>query len=78
MAGNRDTEIAAAMAQRNHMVNVETGALPRAQVYCFRKSLWAEHLGGATDTAFDEPYSYANGRAGSLAIVRRRCSGGVC
>ncbi|KAL9245596.1 hypothetical protein vseg_019227 [Gypsophila vaccaria] len=55
LAGTKDTEIAMGAYQPHH-----TGAMkkrpPRGQIYGYRTSLWAEHL-GMLDERFDQPES---------------------
>ncbi|EEF52789.1 phospholipase D delta [Ricinus communis] len=53
MAGSRDTEIAMGAYQPNHTWGNKKRH-PRGQVYGYRMSLWAEHL-GLVDSLFDEP-----------------------
>ncbi|WJX53355.1 phospholipase D [Trifolium repens] len=47
--GSRDTEIAMGAYQPKHTL-AQKNTLPRGQVYGYRMSLWAEHLGGIDDT----------------------------
>ncbi|KAI9103503.1 hypothetical protein K1719_023180 [Acacia pycnantha] len=53
--GSRDTEIAMGAYQPNYTKKAKM-ARPHGQVYGYRMSLWAEHLGSVKDT-FDEPES---------------------
>ncbi|KAL4379743.1 hypothetical protein GQ457_02G013390 [Hibiscus cannabinus] len=53
MAGTRDTEIAMGAYQR-HYTWAEKKKHPRGQVYGYRMSLWAEHL-GELNKCFKEP-----------------------
>ncbi|XP_023633853.1 phospholipase D delta isoform X2 [Capsella rubella] len=53
MAGTKDTEIAMGAYQPHHTW-VHKGKHPRGQVYGYRMSLWAEHL-GKTGDEFVEP-----------------------
>ncbi|KAK7310995.1 hypothetical protein RJT34_08831 [Clitoria ternatea] len=55
MAGSRDTEIAMGAYQPHHTWNKKQGQ-PRGQVYGYRMSLWAEHL-GTIHAYFKEPES---------------------
>ncbi|XP_020079646.1 phospholipase D delta-like [Ananas comosus] len=55
LAGSRDTEIAMGAYQRHHTW-AEKKRHPRGQVYGYRMSLWAEHL-GLVDNRFKEPQS---------------------
>ncbi|XP_074372997.1 phospholipase D delta-like isoform X2 [Apium graveolens] len=55
MAGSRDTEIAMG-AYQNHHTWAKKGKHPRGEVYGYRMSLWAEHLGNIDD-CFKEPES---------------------
>ncbi|WOG97744.1 hypothetical protein DCAR_0417085 [Daucus carota subsp. sativus] len=55
MAGTRDTEIAVG-AYQNHYTWAKKGKHPRGEVYGYRMSLWAEHL-GIVDDCFKEPES---------------------
>ncbi|KAK1362266.1 Phospholipase D [Heracleum sosnowskyi] len=55
MAGSRDTEIAMG-AYQNHHTWAEKRRHPRGEVYGYRMSLWAEHLGNIDD-CFKEPES---------------------
>ncbi|GFP95450.1 phospholipase d delta [Phtheirospermum japonicum] len=48
MAGSRDTEIALGTYQPHHMWPKKRGH-PRVQVYGYRNSLWAEHIGRIED-----------------------------
>ncbi|KAL9225743.1 hypothetical protein vseg_001633 [Gypsophila vaccaria] len=48
MAGSRDTEIAMGAYQPHHSWGKKNGH-PFGQVYGYRMSLWAEHLGGVDD-----------------------------
>ncbi|GAB4828391.1 Phospholipase D beta 1 [Ancistrocladus abbreviatus] len=52
MAGSRDTEIAMGAYQPHHTWAKKKGH-PRGQIYGYRMSLWAEHLGGL-DEIFKE------------------------
>ncbi|XP_058090856.1 phospholipase D delta-like isoform X1 [Magnolia sinica] len=54
--GSRDTEIAMGSYQPHHSWDEKRRKHPRGQVYGFRTSLWAEHL-GKLDDCFKEPYS---------------------
>ncbi|CAL5418520.1 unnamed protein product [Camellia sinensis] len=54
MAGSRDTEIAMGAYQPHHTRACKEN--PRGQVYGYRMSLWAEHL-GKLDECFKEPES---------------------
>ncbi|KAI9109272.1 hypothetical protein K1719_019895 [Acacia pycnantha] len=56
LAGSRDTEIAMGAYQPNHTWE-KKGAHPHGQVYGYRMSLWAEHL-GKVDDCFKEPKSF--------------------
>ncbi|CAF2224040.1 hypothetical protein IGI04_030345 [Brassica rapa subsp. trilocularis] len=53
MAGSRDTEIAMG-AYQNHQTWGHRNKHPRGQVYGYRMSLWAEHM-GKIDDIFKEP-----------------------
>ncbi|KAG1361014.1 Phospholipase D delta [Cocos nucifera] len=55
LAGSRDTEIAMG-AYQPHRTWVEKKRHPRGQVYGYRMSLWAEHL-GIVDDLYKEPSS---------------------
>ncbi|XP_050241649.1 phospholipase D delta-like isoform X3 [Quercus robur] len=55
MAGTKDTEIAMGAYQPHHSW-ASRKKHPRGQVYGYRMSLWAEHL-GKVDTCFKEPES---------------------
>ncbi|KAM4128992.1 hypothetical protein ACJW30_02G211100 [Castanea mollissima] len=55
MAGTKDTEIAMGAYQPHHSW-ASRKKHPRGQVYGYRMSLWAEHL-GRVDTRFEEPES---------------------
>ncbi|XAR61600.1 Phospholipase D [Bertholletia excelsa] len=55
LAGSRDTEIAMG-AYQPHQTWAEKKRHPRGQVYGYRMSLWAEHL-GKVDQRFKEPES---------------------
>ncbi|KAF8084353.1 hypothetical protein N665_0721s0010 [Sinapis alba] len=55
MAGSRDTEIAMG-AYQNHQTWSHRNKHPRGQVYGYRMSLWAEHM-GKIDDIFKEPES---------------------
>ncbi|MED6219049.1 hypothetical protein PIB30_032302 [Stylosanthes scabra] len=55
MDGSRDTEIAMGAYQPKYTWK-EKKSHPRGQVYGYRMSLWAEHLGGLDDR-FTEPHS---------------------
>ncbi|KAL6995918.1 phospholipase D [Sarracenia purpurea var. burkii] len=55
MAGSRDTEIAMG-AYQTHKTWAKKKKHPRGQVYGYRMSLWAEHL-GKIDECFEEPES---------------------
>lgn len=55
MAGTKDTEIAMGSYQPNHTW-ARRNRRPRGQVYGYRMSLWAEHLGNL-DAWFEEPES---------------------
>lgn len=55
LAGSRDTEIAMGAYQPHHTWSRKNGH-PRGQVYGYRMSLWAEHLGTIHD-CFKEPES---------------------
>ncbi|KAK7247301.1 hypothetical protein RIF29_42182 [Crotalaria pallida] len=55
MDGSRDTEIAVGAYQPKYTWT-EKNYHPHGQVYGYRMSLWAEHLGSVEDT-FDEPHS---------------------
>ncbi|KAL3723680.1 hypothetical protein ACJRO7_035793 [Eucalyptus globulus] len=61
LAGTKDTEIAMGAYQPHHTCAKKEGH-PRGQVYGYRMSLWAEHL-GAVEKCFSEP--------GSLECVKR-------
>ncbi|KAM6553827.1 hypothetical protein CsatB_014589 [Cannabis sativa] len=54
--GSRDTEIAMGAYQPTHTWAATTNSHPRGQVYGYRMSLWAEHLGELED-CFREPQS---------------------
>ncbi|KAL8151686.1 hypothetical protein V2J09_021494 [Rumex salicifolius] len=56
LAGSKDTEIAMG-AYQPHQTWVEKKKHPRGQVYGYRMSLWAEHL-GTVDPDFDEPEAF--------------------
>ncbi|KAK0604153.1 hypothetical protein LWI29_012591 [Acer saccharum] len=58
MAGTKDTEIAMGAYQPHHAW-YKKNKHPRGQVYGYRKSLWAEHLGerGKLDRCFEVPES---------------------
>ncbi|KAJ0967898.1 hypothetical protein J5N97_024815 [Dioscorea zingiberensis] len=53
--GSRDTEIAMGAYQPNHTWDNKKNQHPHGQVYGFRKSLWAEHLGTVSKPEFEEP-----------------------
>ncbi|KAJ6821809.1 phospholipase D family protein [Iris pallida] len=53
MSGSRDTEIAMGACQPHHMW-AEKKRHPHGQIYGYRMSLWAEHL-GMVDDRFKEP-----------------------
>lgn len=55
LAGSRDTEIAMGAYQPHHSWS-KKGAHPHGQVYGYRSSLWAEHL-GMVDDRFKDPSS---------------------
>ncbi|CAI0461399.1 unnamed protein product [Linum tenue] len=55
MAGTKDTETAMGAYQPHHAWAVNKRH-PRGQIYGYRMSLWAEHLGGLQQT-FEEPES---------------------
>ena len=55
MAGTKDKEIAMGAYQPHHTWGSRKGH-PHGQVYGYRMSLWAEHL-GMVDTRFEEPES---------------------
>ncbi|CAN8320846.1 unnamed protein product [Cochlearia groenlandica] len=55
MAGSRDTEIAMGAYQKHQTWNHKKRH-PRGQVYGYRMSLWAEHMGKVDDT-FKDPQS---------------------
>ncbi|KAK3224413.1 hypothetical protein Dsin_011438 [Dipteronia sinensis] len=55
MAGTKDTEIAMGAYQPHHTW-IKKNKHPYGQVYGYRKSLWAEHL-GKLDRCFEEPES---------------------
>lgn len=55
MAGSRDTELAMG-AYQNHQTWSHRNKHPRGQVYGYRMSLWAEHM-GKIDDIFKEPES---------------------
>ncbi|KAL0854199.1 hypothetical protein Bca101_059351 [Brassica carinata] len=55
MAGSRDTELAMG-AYQNHQTWNHRNKHPRGQVYGYRMSLWAEHM-GKIDDIFKEPES---------------------
>ncbi|VAH97135.1 unnamed protein product [Triticum turgidum subsp. durum] len=57
MEGSRDTEIAMGAYQPHHTSAGDHGAPPRGQVYGYRMSLWAEHLGGRAEEWFRRPES---------------------
>ncbi|GKF94592.1 phospholipase D beta 1-like protein, partial [Tanacetum coccineum] len=52
----RDTEIAMGAYQPSTWTN--KGSSPRGQVFGYRMSLWAEHIGGL-DSTFERPESIA-------------------
>jgi phospholipase D1/2 len=56
MDGSRDTEIAMGGYQPHHTWLAKHNR-PRGQVYGYRMSLWAEHLGLPLDPLFEEPES---------------------
>ncbi|KAK4843999.1 hypothetical protein QYF36_015169 [Acer negundo] len=56
MAGTKDTEIAMGAYQPHHTWIKKNNKHPYGQVYGYRKSLWAEHL-GKLDRCFEEPES---------------------
>lgn len=56
MAGSKDTEIAMGSYQPHHTWASRKQKHPRGQIYGYRKSLWAEHL-GMVDNCFEEPES---------------------
>ncbi|OMO83439.1 C2 calcium-dependent membrane targeting [Corchorus olitorius] len=56
MAGTKDTEIAMGAYQPYHTWAKKKGHHPRGQVYGYRMSLWAEHL-GELNKCFKEPES---------------------
>ncbi|KAM5574402.1 phospholipase D delta-like [Rosa sericea] len=56
MDGSRDTEIAMGAYQPHHTWAALKSLHPHGQVYGYRMSLWAEHLGGLEDT-FKDPES---------------------
>ncbi|KAL2457648.1 Phospholipase D delta [Forsythia ovata] len=53
MAGTKDTEIAMGAYQPHH-TKAKKQQLPRGEVYGYRMSLWAEHL-GMVEKCFEEP-----------------------
>nr|GMD56444.1 phospholipase D delta-like [Ipomoea batatas] len=53
MAGSKDTEIAMGAYQPHHTWATKQGH-PRGQIYGYRMSLWAEHL-GTIEKCFNEP-----------------------
>ncbi|KAF0910719.1 hypothetical protein E2562_004710 [Oryza meyeriana var. granulata] len=55
LAGSRDTEIAMGAYQPHHAWSTK-GSHPHGQVYGYRTSLWAEHL-GMVDDLFKDPSS---------------------
>ncbi|GFP95822.1 phospholipase d delta, partial [Phtheirospermum japonicum] len=55
MAGSRDTEIAMGAYQPHHTWPKKKGH-PHGQVYGYRNSLWAEHI-GRTEDCFNDPES---------------------
>ncbi|CAN0918889.1 Phospholipase D delta [Linum grandiflorum] len=55
MAGTKDTEIAMGAYQPHHAWAVKKRH-PRGQIYGYRMSLWAEHLGGLEET-YEDPES---------------------
>ncbi|CAN1122256.1 Phospholipase D delta [Linum perenne] len=55
MAGTKDTEIAMGAYQPHHAWAVKKRH-PRGQIYGYRMSLWAEHLGGLQQT-YEDPES---------------------
>uniref|UniRef100_A0A453MFP0 Phospholipase D n=2 Tax=Aegilops tauschii subsp. strangulata TaxID=200361 RepID=A0A453MFP0_AEGTS len=57
MEGSRDTEIAMGAYQPHHTSAGNRGGPPRGQVYGYRMSLWAEHLGGRAEEWFRRPES---------------------
>ncbi|KAG6704722.1 hypothetical protein I3842_07G146600 [Carya illinoinensis] len=57
LAGSRDTEIAMGAYQPHHTWGKKKGH-PHGQVYGYRMSLWAEHL-GKLDDCFKEPQNLA-------------------
>ncbi|XP_020083601.1 phospholipase D delta-like isoform X1 [Ananas comosus] len=65
--GSRDTEIAMGAYQPHHTWASNRGH-PHGQIYGYRKSLWAEHLGEVDNPLFEEPHSlecveYVNSKA---------------
>ncbi|XP_078162510.1 phospholipase D delta-like [Carex rostrata] len=54
--GSRDTEIAMGAYQPHHTWASNNGH-PHGQVYGYRKSLWAEHLGSSDSPVLEEPQS---------------------
>ncbi|CAN1332788.1 Phospholipase D beta 1 [Linum perenne] len=55
LEGTRDTEIAMGAYQPRHTLT--TKKRPHGQVYGYRKSLWAEHVGGVMEECFEHPES---------------------
>ncbi|CAN0841574.1 Phospholipase D beta 1 [Linum grandiflorum] len=55
LEGTRDTEIAMGAYQPKHTLTTKNR--PHGQVYGYRKSLWAEHVGGAMEECFEKPES---------------------
>ena len=55
LGGNRDTEIAVGGFQPEH--TIESQGDPRGNVHTFRQALWAAHLGGGHNEAFQNPES---------------------
>ncbi|KAJ3706790.1 hypothetical protein LUZ61_010495 [Rhynchospora tenuis] len=56
LEGSRDTEIAMGAYQPHHTWARNNGH-PHGQVYGYRKSLWAEHLGSLDSAVLEEPQS---------------------
>jgi phospholipase D1/2 len=54
LAGSRDTELAVSVHQPEH--TVKEAGVPRGQIYGFRMSLWAEHLGAPCE-AYERPHT---------------------
>ncbi|CAI0414143.1 unnamed protein product, partial [Linum tenue] len=55
LEGTRDTEIAMGAYQPRHTLTARSR--PHGQIYGYRKSLWAEHVGGGLEECFERPES---------------------